>query len=477
MTNLLQYIRAEQDDALISMDEWAQMFTYQGMQYMVGLDTTMPREGQEQISPAFNSYVNQAFKTNGVVFACTAVRMLLFSEARFQYRRPGRDLFGTPDLQPLEEPWPNATTRSLLSRMELDVTLAGNSFSVLRPGPPGGHRYVRRLRPDWVVILAGSNQEDPELAYLDPDQQVLGYAYYPGGRYRGYEPMVFGVDEVAHYAPYPDPHANYRGMSWLQPIVQEVMSDKAATQHKLKFFENAATPNLVVVADYRAKDSAIQKIKEAIAQKHEGLAHAYKTLVLGGGADAKVVGADLKQIEFKVTQGAGETRISAAAGVPPVIVGLSEGLDAATYSNYSQARRRFADGTMRPLWGAAAGALGTIIPLPAGEGVELWYDDSGISFLKEDLLDAAEIQRSQAEQIRTLTDAGYKPDSVVNAVMAGDLRRLVHSGLYSVQLHPPGTQPPSSGNGTQPAPAVAPTSARKFRTTRDRPPVAALEEG
>jgi phage portal protein BeeE len=55
-----------------------------------------------------------------------------------------------------------------------------------------------------------------------------------------------------------------------------------------------------------------------------------------------------------VTQGAGETRIAAAAGVPPVIVGLSEGLQAATYSNYSQARRRFADGTMRPLWRNAA---------------------------------------------------------------------------------------------------------------------------
>jgi hypothetical protein len=58
----------------------------------------------------------------------------------------------------------------------------------------------------------------------------------------------------------------------------------------------------------------------------------------------------MKQIDFKVTQGHGETRIAAAAGVPPIIVGLSEGLEAATYSNYGQARRRFADVTMRPLW-------------------------------------------------------------------------------------------------------------------------------
>jgi portal protein len=457
VTNLLGYLRAEQDDAQISVSEWAQMFTYQGMQYMLGLDTSYPREGQERIAPGFSGFVNQAYKRNGVVFATSAVRMLLFSEARFQYRRPGRDLFGTPDLQPLEEPWPNATTRHLLSRMEQDVTCAGNSFGVLRPGK--GHKYVRRLRPDWTVILAGSNAEDPEQAYNDPDVQVLGYAYYPGGMYKGADPLLYTVEEVAHYAPYPDPEANFRGMSWLQPIVEEVMADKAATSHKLKFFEHAATPNLVVVADYRAKNEQVEKIKEAIKQKHEGLAHAYKTLVLGGGADAKIVGANMKEIEFKVTQGAGETRIAAAAGVPPVIVGLSEGLDAATYSNYSQARRRLADGTMRPLWGAAAGALGSIIPAPAG--AELWYDDTGISFLKEDLLDAAEIQGKQVTQITELVTAGYTPQSAIAAVMAGDLRRLEHSGMYSVQLHPPGEVAPNaeqpSPNGSKPE--AVPTSA------------------
>ena len=44
--------------------------------------------------------------------------------------------------------------------------------------------------------------------------------------------------------------------------------------------------------------------------------NAYKTLFLAGGADVKVVGADLKQVDFKQVQGAGETRIAAAAGVP-----------------------------------------------------------------------------------------------------------------------------------------------------------------
>jgi len=38
-------------------------------------------------------------------------------------------------------------------------------------------------------------------------------------------------------------------------------------------------------------------------------------------------------------------------------------------------------------------------------------------------------------------DAGWEPDAVIDAINAGDLKRLIgkHSGLYSVQLQPPGT--------------------------------------
>jgi hypothetical protein len=165
-------------------------------------------------------------------------------------------------------------------------------------------------------------------------------------------------------------------------------------------------------------------------------------MYLGGGATPKVVGADMKQIDFKVVQGAGETRIAAAAGVPPVIVGLSEGLQAATYSNYGQARRRFADGTMRPLWRNLCGSLASIVAVPAD--AELWYDDRDIAFLREDEKDAAESQQTQASSIKTLVDAGYDADSVIDAVTAGDLGRLKgkHTGLYSVQLQPAGRAPP-----------------------------------
>jgi hypothetical protein len=76
--------------------------------------------------------------------------------------------------------------------------------------------------------------------------------------------------------------------------------------------------------------------------------------------------------------------------------------------------------------------------------VRLWYDDRDVSFLQEDVLDAAEIRGKDAQTMRTLVDGGFNPDSVIEAVTTGDMGLLTHSGTLSVQLQPP-------GEGTEPA--------------------------
>jgi len=428
-------VEVERSQPGISLEDWAQLvssFVYQGQSY------TMASATQEDIGAQFSSMARSAYRANGVVFACMLVRSLLFSEARFMYRRvrggrPG-DLFDfrDSDLAVLRTPWPNGTTGDLLTRMIQHVDLAGNAF-VVRRG-----QKLAVLRPDWVSIVGGVRGV-ADATVWHPDAEVLAYVYQEGGRGSGRDPILFDVAEVAHFAPIPDPESRFRGMSWLTPIVREIMSDKAMTDHKLMFMENAATPQMMVkldVDDLKKFDGLVERFRA----QHEGVGNAYKTLFTAAGADATVIGSDLRQIDFKTVQGAGETRIAAAAGVPPVIVGLSEGLDAATYSNYAQARRRLSDGTMRPLWRNAAASLASIVQVPSD--AELWYDDRDIKFLQEDQKDAADIQSVNAQSIKALVDAGFESDSVVKAVTANDLTLLQHTGLFSVQLQPPGSMDP-----------------------------------
>lgn len=452
--NLFGWLRRG-ERSITSLEDYAQAlneFVYNGQVYgLTGANVQLSQNGApvESISADFVEYATRAFGANGVVFACMAVRQLVFSAVRFQYQqmrggRPG-DLFGNDSLALLERPWVGGTTQDLLSRMIQDADLAGNSYWTTWQGE------MVRLRPDWVDIVL-----EPRI-YLDGvlGYRKVGYLYTEGGyRAGGSEPIPLLTGEVAHFAPHPDPLATYRGMSWLTPVLREIRNDGAMSDHKGRFLANAATPNLVVKLDPSIKPDVFERFKAKMDSEHKGFRNAYKTLYLGGGADVTVVGKDFKELDFKAVQGAGETRIAAAAGVPPVIVGLSEGLQGSSLNqgNYGQARRRLADGTMHPLWASAAGSMEPLLRTPPG--ARAWYDARDVPFLREDRRDAAEIQYRKAATVRTLVDAGYKPETVVAAVEAEDMTLLVHSGLYSVQLQPAGSGQPTDQTDTQEQPAL-----------------------
>ncbi|MFJ2477111.1 phage portal protein [Streptomyces sp. NPDC087659] len=402
----------------------------------LGMTQTQPGQAAEKAPSDFPGYAT-LFATNPVIWACMVARMAVFSAARFQWQRlrNGRpsEMFGSPELRLLEEPWVGGTTQDLLSRVIQDADLAGNSYWT-----PLGTEVIR-MRPDWVSIVL-ERRVFPGGGHLG--WKRYGYLFQEPGQ----DPVFLWPEEVMHFAPTPDPLATFRGMSWLTPVLRETQNDNLMARHKRAYFENAATPNLVVSLSREVTPDAFAKFKAKMDASHRGVENAYKTLFLGGGADVTVVGSDFKELDFSAVQGAGETRIAAAGGVPPVIVGLSEGLKSATYSNYGQARRRFADGTIHPLWQNAAGSFARLVKPPGGAGsgaVRLWYDVRDVAFLREDRKDAAEIQGLQSRTIRALVDAGYTADSAVRAVMAEDWGLLEHSGLFSVQLQKPGTPGPS----------------------------------
>lgn len=438
MTSLLGRLRGGGSRGIVSIDDYVAAVNQYG--YSTGVNSTLSNS-VETIGTSFAGYAAGGMKGNGVVFACMAARQLVFSQVRFRYQRlrDGKpsDMFGTPDLRVLESPAAGETTQDLLSRMIQDADLAGNAYNVLdtpltRLGGDNQSELLR-LRPDWMFIVA-----EPRMR---PHGQLgwrrAGYVYFEGGKEAGADPVPLMLDEISHFAPIPDPLANFRGMSWLTPIVREVENDGLMNRHKRRMLENGATPNMIIKHAPGADRDAIMKFNERLKAQNVGVENAGKALNLYPGADATIVGSTMEQLDFRQVQGAGETRIAAAAGVPPVIVGLSEGLQAATYSNYAQARRRFADGTEHPLWQSAAGALGVLMP-SQGPDTRLWYDANDIPFLREDEKDAAEINQIRANTIRSLVDGGYTPESAVKAVETGDFRLLKHTGLFSVQLQKPG---------------------------------------
>jgi hypothetical protein len=248
----LPWQRAPKDELRYSLDDiitWMNSFTYNGNSYNVpAIQQTLA--GEMEPSPqGFQGLAAQAFGGNGAVFACMAVRQLVFSAIRFQWQQinSGRpaELFGNTSLLSVERPWFGGTTQDLLNRMIQDADLSGNFYAVRDTPFPriGGDTTtyeIVRLRPDWVMNARQARTiRGGHVGY-----QRLGIAYFEGGQGSGnVDPVVFQVGEFAHFAPYPDPLADWRGMSWLTPVAREVQSDGQMSTHKQKYFENGATPN------------------------------------------------------------------------------------------------------------------------------------------------------------------------------------------------------------------------------------------
>lgn len=401
------------------------------------------RPDAESIENNFEGYVAGAFKANGPVFACVAARQIVFSEAKFAIRKvedeASNGAAGGPERHPalglLEKPWPGGSSGELLARMEQDASLAGNSYWTVR-----GDRLVR-LRPDWVEIVIGVPGR-PDASPLDLDAELIGYWYKPKqvGQIGTDDPMPEEVfllpHQVAHYSPMPDPIARFRGMSWITACAKEVEADLLATKHKKSFYENAAVPNIAVKFDRETSEDAFDEFVESYNANHKGAWNAYKTLFLMGGADVTPLTMDFHQLEFNQTVGKNESRIASVAGVPPSWVGFSEGMQGSALNagNFGAARRRFADGTIRPLWRMACEALAPLVTIP--DGYELWYDDRDIAFLREDQKDRAQIFQTSAIAVEALMRGGFEPDASVRAAISYDMRALLgeHTGLTSVQM-------------------------------------------
>jgi hypothetical protein len=422
---------------------------FQGNQYWNNVLSSW-EPGREGIGSDFVTLVNGAYKGNAIVAACELTRMALVSEARPQWRNRDRmALYGNADLGVLERPWPGGTFRQLASRMVLNADMAGTAFVARRAERPD---RLMLLRPDWVEMVLGSDMSPGEAGFA-MDADLLGVLYYPGGKGGGREAVPLLADEVAVWAPQPDPLAAYRGVSWMAAAGREVDADIAASTHKLAFFENGATPQLIVSFGPEVKKTDFQAWVQKFEMGHRGVKNAYKTLAIGAGAQVHAVGKDLQQLDFKTVQGAGETRIAAASGVHPVVAALSEGMAGSSLNagNFRAACRLVADRTLRPLWGSLFAALETIVPPPDPRS-ELWYAEKEISFLQEDRKDAAEIQQLKASTVAALVREGFTPQSAIDAVEGEDMGLLVHTGLVSVQLQPPGAAKPTiEGSTAQPA--------------------------
>jgi portal protein len=438
------------------------------------MTTSYGSPDREAVLPQFTAWAQKAHASSSPVFAAFLIRMMLFSEARLCFQAlDDKHLFGNTDLGLLEHPWgPDSTYGDLLARMEQDAGIAGQSYIW---APPGEDRLVR-LRPDWTTIISELVRVDGGGSY----RRKVGYWTEPPKGVTGQGTgQFYPAAEVCHWAPIPDPAADFRGMSWLTPVVRDIAGDDGLTKYKIRYLENSASPNLLIKYAAKLQDATVDKIRERMAARHGGVDNAFKTLVLDQGADVTVIGNSLAQMDFSNVASAGTDRILAASMVPGVLVGM-EPLRGAG-KGYQESMAKLANVWARPQWRSVCGALSQLITVPAGN--RLWFDTTDIAALQDGAMERGQTALVRSQALLTCRQAGFTRESSVTFVDSGDVTKLVadpnaappagqpvqhmlpqqQPGATAKPL-PAGTQtrlpvgsvsPGDGGNGTRPTPQLA----------------------
>ena len=317
---------------------------------------------------------------------------------------------------------------------------------------PGEDRLVR-LRPDWVTIVSEVVHVDGGGWYRRP----TGYFFEPPkSLFSPDEGFLVPAAEVVHWAPIPDPAADFRGMSPLTPVVRDVQGDDQMAAFKIRYMQHDATPNMIIKYAQRLQPGTVDSIRERVQARYGGPDNAGKSLILDQGADLTLAGNSLSQMDFGAVQAVGTERILAACSVPGVLVGLEPLRGAGR--GYQESMQKLANVWARPQWRSRVrGPVARSRTCPPGN--RLWFDTADIQALQDGEMERGQAALVRAQALLALVQAGFTHESAIAAVDAMDLAQLKAGGVGTpsssqpVQHLLPQAQP---GATASPLPATMP---------------------
>ena len=326
-----------------------------GQRYAV---TTVNSNGVEVVRLVdYETYCEEGYKRNAVVYASVREIARTAPSARLQvHRRLTRgqtEIFEDSPLQAiLDMPNPRQSHYDFVEMLLTYLNLDGNAFILRerRDGPRGETIAMWLPRPDKMTPVIDTRRQ----AY--DEGALLGHSYM----LQTGEKVLFMPEQVIHIK-YPDPNDRYhglgRGIPPLMAAAYDVDNDNSQTTFIKQFFKNGAVPSGIIKSRNILDDSEVKRIQNRISEQYAGEQNWHKMMVLDADAEYQRTGLNLSEMVFPDLRAISETRICAAFKVPPVLIGVKAGLDAATYSNYALARRALWEDNIIPTTTKLAEAL------------------------------------------------------------------------------------------------------------------------
>ncbi|MCX7805705.1 MAG: phage portal protein, partial [Planctomycetota bacterium] len=277
-----------------------------------------------------------------------------------------------------------------------------------------GDSYIWKWRSrDGAIVELWPVPTSWVTAVYDRDGRPAGYDVFQGQALA--KARVMPRDMLRIWEP--DPAHPMKGLAPLQAALRAVQAEEERQDYTVEMLANSRVPGFVL---YQPDAWSEEQKSEARATLMAGLGRGRRgsPLFLSGENARIELPAPLRDLDWPGLAGLSETRICACFGVPPILVGLRSGLDAATYSNYEQARRAFYQDTVSPLWTALDAALtrGLLRDEEEPPDLEIYHETGDVRGMREDqeslarraseLFRAGLVTRDEAREIAGLGPLG-----------------------------------------------------------------------
>ena len=156
--------------------------------------------------------------------------------------------------------------------------------------------------------------------------------------------------------PNPDLNQPWQAQPALRSVASAVDTTNEIDNYVYSLLKNDAVPRMALkLPQGREMDKPAKDRFRSQWQAMYGGANRGGIAILDQGADITRVGLDMAELAFDALRNVPQTEIAGALRVPPILAGLSVGLEHATYSNIEQASKDFTNRTLVPALARACG--------------------------------------------------------------------------------------------------------------------------
>lgn len=321
------------------------------------------------LEPTFDRLTREGYTANAAVNACVVALAFAFIEAPLTVSRDD----DTPDVRhPLQR---------LLRRPNAVMSEAELALFVITYLAIGGNCMLHKVRVRGRVVELWPYHPGQMVPIPGRTSWVEGYEYDAGD---GDKRRVPAADVIHLKWPSVDPQQPWLALPPLRAAAREVDTDSEATRYLYALLRNDATPRTVIEVPQGMSltNDEFNRLRAQFNDRYGGERRGSAAL-LEGGLKVSRIGLDLQELAFDALRRVPETRIAAAFRVPPIVAGLSAGLERSTYANFAEARRMFTENTIIPLWRLVAAEIEQGLGEEFGSAVQVRHDVSRVAALRE----------------------------------------------------------------------------------------------